>query len=130
MGLICLLSVVAYFFGLGFPTFPNVEFIVAVGFLVILPLIIYMQGKRNFKTNTRLNEEMKYIFTDDKFYITGESFKSEMTWEKAYKIEELKNWILIYQNWQVANIIPKSAFSDEQLNDFRQIISKYKPLAK
>jgi len=53
--------------------------------------------------------------------ITGESFTSQLNWEKTYKVAELNHWILIYQNRQVANVIPKESFKD-QLTEFRALI--------
>jgi len=44
-----------------------------------------------------------------------------MTWEKTYKVQELKDWFLIYQNKLVANVIPKSS-TDLDIVEFRRIV--------
>lgn len=46
-----------------------------------------------------------------------------MDWTKIYKILELKNWILIYQNRQIANLIPKEYFGDN-LHEFKELVKR------
>lgn len=62
-----------------------------------------------------------YEFTSEKIKITGETFNSELDWGKTYEIKELKDWILIYQNRQVANVLPKESFG-ENIKDFRILV--------
>jgi hypothetical protein len=52
--------------------------------------------------------------------LTGETFNTEMKWDKTYKIEELKNWFLIYQSKKTANIIPKINLTVEQIQSFEK----------
>jgi hypothetical protein len=52
---------------------------------------------------------------------TGETFKSEMSWTKLYRVQELRNWILIYQSKTAANIIPKESFG-EILSEFKRLV--------
>lgn len=90
--------------------------------LIGLPFLIYYQSKRNFISNGRLQERISYGFDKEKIEIKGETFSSSVTWEKTYKVKELNAWMLIYQNRQVANIIPKESFSEQELIDFKTII--------
>jgi len=62
---------------------------------------------------------MTYEFFDQKMKITGESFNSELDLTKSYKIQEIRNWFLIYQSRQVANFIPKGNLSSDQINNMR-----------
>lgn len=39
--------------------------------------------------------------------VTGESFFTKLTWEKTYKVVEVENRFLIYQDIFSAIIIPK-----------------------
>jgi hypothetical protein len=114
---------ILYFMGFNIPADSPPYFHVCFGFFVvaILPFSIYWSGKKNFASNSRIQERIVYEFIDDKIKITGETFNSELGWEQTYKIKELKNWILIFQNRQSANILPKEAFG-EKLNDFRMLV--------
>jgi hypothetical protein len=95
------------------------------GFVIVfaLPLMIIYSANKTFVSNLRLHEKIIYEFNQDIISITGESFNSQMDWTKIHKIKELKNWILIYQSNQVANIIKKNAFGDN-LDEFRELIKK------
>lgn len=60
-------------------------------------------------------------FTSDKISITGETYKSEMQWEKIYKVKEAGGWILLYITPYQAYFIPTKDFGDK-LDEFRQIV--------
>lgn len=68
-----------------------------------------------------LIEQIRYEFTDEKILLTGESFASEMEWQKIHKVLELRDWILIYQSKQVFNVIPKESFG-KNLSDFKSLV--------
>lgn len=90
--------------------------------VVYLPISIYIRSKKNYKSNGRLQENIKYSFGKEEMNISGSSFNSTLTWDKTYMVKELKNWILLYQTKQVMNIIPKESFSDNQLSEFRELV--------
>jgi len=92
---------------------------------IFLPYSIYKQSKKSFYSNKRLQENIKYFFDEEKMEVKGESFNAISNWEKFFKVTELRNWILIYQNNLIANIIPKSSFTTEQLQFFKSIIRSY-----
>lgn len=68
---------------------------------------------------------MIYEFTNDKIIISGESFHTELSWDKTYKVLELNKWILIYQSRLAANILAKEAFGD-QLDAFKTLVKSTK----
>jgi hypothetical protein len=92
------------------------------GLIILMPYFIYIAAKKNFKTNSRAQEHITYEFQPREILVKGESFTSQLTWEKTYKVQELKNWILIYQNKAVFNAIPKRLFSDADLEAFKFIV--------
>ena len=122
IGLVMLIGSILYFVGYPIPidSTPIVQF--TIGLLVIfIPFSIYLSSRKNFSSAGRLKEKMTYEFTSDKIIITGETFKTEMTWTKLYKIQVLKNWILIYQSKTTANIIHKDSFGDK-LIEFKKLV--------
>ncbi len=112
-----------YFLGFNFPFNSSPYFPLIFGFVIValLPWSVYNSGKKNFSSHGMLQEKIIYEFTDEKIKITGESFSSELDWAKFYKIVELKQWILFYQNKQIANILPKEAFG-EDIDAFRRLV--------
>lgn len=101
-----------------FPVFP---FVFSSIVLFLLPVSVYYSSRKNYKTNTRLQEEVTYNISEEEIKVRGDSFSSEMTWEKTYKVLELKDWFLIYQNKMAANIIPKVSIG-ENIKDLRNIV--------
>jgi hypothetical protein len=128
LGLLFLISSLSYFLGLYkyYSEPPIAQLSFGLVFTILTPVTTYYRANNNFNSAARLKEMITYTFTGEMIYINGESFKTEMTWDKLYKIQELNNWILIYTNNITANIIHKGAFSDAQLNTFREMVSKLK----
>lgn len=71
-----------------------------------LPLFISIMAIVNFKNSKRLSETIEYQFEENYLNVIGESFKSQMSWEKLHKVTKTKHWILIFQTRQIANLIP------------------------
>lgn len=108
-GLVMFVLSSLYFLGLydvevSTPLLPFVGgFFMSIG----LPFVIFKESKKNFQSHARLKEQIIYEFDSEKIKIAGESFLSELSWPQTYKVVELKNWMLIYENKLVMNAIPK-----------------------
>ena len=94
-------------------------------FLSLMPLMTYFTAKRNFKANKRISETIEYQFDKDYLSAKGESFNTQQTWDKIYKVTQTKNWILIWQNNQVANPIHKRDIWDGEINDLKNILQAH-----
>lgn len=106
------------------PNFPLGEFILGFIFTFGLPLFVYWNSRLNYKSNARIRERITYSFTEDLLEIKGESFNTQMTWEKMFKVTESKDLILLWQNRQLANVIPKKYLNSEQLKELKALILK------
>lgn len=105
---------------------PWFQLFLGLYFTVGFPIHIYFAAKRNFKTNPRATEQIVYQFEPQTIQIAGESFNSELTWDRIYSVTENKDWILIWQNAQVANVVPKRDFKAGELNFFKMIVGNQK----
>ena len=126
IGLIMFIGSIMYF--VGFKTFsdeaPYFHFIFGIFIVIVLPISIYYGTRKNFRSNKCLHENITYEITDDKLKVVGESFNSELSWDKMYKITEYWKWILIFQNRNAAFLIPKRGFGKELLVFKELIINK------
>ena len=91
-------------------------------FLFFIPISVYYSARKNYFTHSRLQENITYEITDEEITIKGDSFNTNMTWDKTHKVLELRSWLLIYENKMLANIIPKSSINN--IEELRQIIRK------
>lgn len=98
---------------------------IAIIFLFGLPVMTYFSAKRNYSSMARISEPIEYRFTDDNLEVKGESFSSQYTWDKIYKITQTKNWILIWHSRQIANPIPKSDIWQAEYDDLKRLLSKH-----
>ena len=89
-------------------------------------MLTYFGAKKNYKTNQRITENIEYQFGEDNLIVKGESFNSQLTWNKIYKVTQTKNLVLIWQNRQVANAIPKRDIWEGQIEELKIILDRHK----
>jgi hypothetical protein len=90
---------------------------------VIYITFIYFSLKRAYSNNQRTGESIEYSFDPDNLVMKGESFKSELSWNKIYKVTKTKNWLLIWQTRQGANAIHKKDITDSELDKLKSILT-------
>jgi uncharacterized membrane protein YkvI len=93
---------------------------------LIFSLVIYYSIKRAYSNNKRVSETITYHFKEDTYTIKGESFTSELTWNKVQKVTITKNWLLLWQTRSTANAIPRRDIDNEILNKMKTILAKHK----
>ncbi len=127
-GLIMLITSLLFYAGIASTIYkdnpPTYQLTLGLFFVFGFPVIIYFSTMKNFAASQRLHEKIEYDFNYENLKMTGNSFKTEFTWEKSYKIEELSQWFLIYQNKRAVNLIPKYNMTTEQIIYLKDIFRK------
>lgn len=122
---------ILYYLGvldINYTTPPFLQLSFGFGVVILLPLILFYTIKKGY--NNVLQETIKYTFSEEGVGIAGDTFNANLKWEYILKIEELNNWILIYQNKLAVNYLPKSSFSKEELRQFKELINSLPDLKK
>jgi hypothetical protein len=96
------------------------------GLLFFFPSLLYITASRNFSRQNRLSENIEYQFEQDYLIIKGESFQTQMTWEKIYKVVLKKNWLLIYTNKQLATPIARTDVWAGEVEDLKRILNSHR----
>jgi len=125
VGFTFLIPSVQYFAGLEklFEKPPFLQLIIGLSLVILLPVTIYWIARKSYFLSKSLQEDdITYEITDDKLKIIGESFNSELSWDKIYKVTEFRNWILIFQYEYKTIMMPKSCFGDDLLV-FKKLIT-------
>jgi hypothetical protein len=91
--------------------------------LGIFPAVFYFSIKRGYRNNKRMNESIEYNFMQNDLVVTGESFKSELSWNKVYKVAKTNKWLLIWQTRQIANAIPINNIAGDDLTKLKNILT-------
>lgn len=123
IGIVMFVGSTLYFLGFEIPADSPPYFQIVFGFFIIflMPISVYFSAKRNYTSQQRLKEKIIYEFTNEKIIINGESFHSELDWDKTFRVQELNGWILIYQSRLTANILTKESFG-EHLAEFKSLV--------
>lgn len=107
------------------PTMPLSQAIVPAVMLSAMPLMTYFTAKKNYASNKRISETIEYVFEKDNLLIKGESFNSQLTWDKINKVTQTKNWILIWQSRQNANPISKRDIWEGEIGELKEILTQH-----
>lgn len=91
---------------------------------------IYFRTKKAFLSNTRIQENHTYIFSEENIKIKGETFESIFEWKSLYQVKEVKDWFLLYQSSQTMNLVPKKDLTPPQIKELRQLILRNHGKAK
>lgn len=117
--LIHILGIYKIYDDFSFSQLLNVIFIFCVFSFITYKYKKYL--KQSYENNLMTQEEITYAFEDELVKMTGESFNASINWSKLHQIKEKKDFILIYQSNQIANIIPKQDFGN-QLIEFKNLV--------
>jgi hypothetical protein len=90
----------------------NVISVTALIFLIIIPVTTIFQSTKTFSDNKMIKEPLTYDFTSNQILITGETFTSSIRWNSLYKIKELNNWFLLYNDKTSMIVVPKKSFNN------------------
>ncbi|MCJ8164103.1 YcxB family protein [Pontibacter sp. E15-1] len=90
---------------------------------------VYSQSKRSYATTSSVHEPITYTFSGTGVHLKGSSFESDLTWKAFHKVQETKQWFILFQNSSAANLVPKAAMeSEEHLQTLRKLIASHKHL--
>ncbi|WP_143959985.1 YcxB family protein [Litoribacter populi] len=105
-----------------FPVLP-----VALGLAMVLlpPLSLLRSSKKNYFGDARLRGKFTYKLDREKIQVIGESFDTTFSWKKLYMFEVSHNWVLLWQNAQMALLIPKRDVSEGQIQTLKDIATKH-----
>lgn len=98
------------------------QYITLLLIAVVQPIAIYLTIKRNYDSSNHLGEQLEINVTEGEIKITGESFYTELLWNKIFKVDESPNYFLIYQNNLSAIIIAKKDMTELEIQEFKNIL--------
>lgn len=119
VGFMMLLNVLLYAFGVttfinaDAQTFPLFPLLLGLFFIVFYPIMIYRGAKKNFASNPKLSNTVKYEIDEDMIRVSGEGFHTDSSWNEIYKVTELNEWVLIYISRFQFYAIPKDKLGHE-----------------
>jgi hypothetical protein len=105
--------------------FPWVGFVFGFMVVVYIPVQLYFVSKKTY-TLSKLSESILYEFDDENIRISGKTFSIVLSWTGIYSVTENYNWVLIWQNQYIANVIMKRDFKEGDYEKFQKIVSLYR----
>ncbi len=124
-GLISLIYGEMYYYGLRrlYISPPVIPFIFGSVFVFVWPIIIFIFARQSYYRNIKMLEIVIYNFDEAGFIMIGSTFSATVKWEAIEKVEELKNWIIIYHRDKISNTIPKNNFGNN-LDEFKELVKQ------
>jgi hypothetical protein len=122
LGIAGLVAAAWPFFSSGFNV---VSLISAVFTLILMAAIWYFtlrfSSGRVFKANKQMQEKRHCVYDAEKIVIQGETFSSDYTWNAFSQVVETPESFLLFTTGMSAVILPKTAFSETQMAEFRKL---------
>ena len=125
IGGIVFLALFIFAGGFNSPHFNASTLLAPVFMMGILPFVTFLTARSNYSSNKRITETIEYEFGNDNLAIKGESFSSQLSWNKIYKVSKLKNFILIFQTKQIANVIPRRDVWEGDITKLKEILDSH-----
>ena len=125
-GLLMWLVIPLYFINpeLTYGEFPLTQTFIALMITVGLPLFLFWNTSRVYKSNAKFREEIRYILNESWLTIEGNNFVNRIPWDEIHKIVETKSWFVIYQDKLVAHLLIKQNLTDLKASQFRNFIAQ------
>jgi hypothetical protein len=118
-----LIWILSYYFHLLPVPKPEIyQYITLTLIAVVQPTAIYWTIKRNYDSSNHLGEKLQIKISEHQINIRGESFYTELSWDKIFKVDEETDHLLIYQNNLSAIIISKKDLAPPEIKEFRRIV--------
>jgi len=90
--------------------------------MIYLPAEVFLRARRRFNVCQRIQEEIYYEFTEDQVKITGESFHYHFYWSKIFEIRKVDDFLLIYQEKSIANIVSLQSVDKKEYRKLKEFI--------
>ncbi|HXP48594.1 MAG TPA: YcxB family protein [Bacteroidia bacterium] len=102
--------------------------VIATIMLLLIPSLVYFSARKNFYTKGKFTGPVVFETTDERMTVTDTSRSISYRWDDdCYMIKEFKNWLVLYKKVKTLHvaveIIPKEAFTPEQLNELKTGLS-------
>ncbi len=99
--------------------------VVALVMLFGAPLLIRRGLAKAFRSNKRLQEQLRFTFTPEGYAMAGETFTGDNKWAGLHRVQETKDMFLFYHSTLTMNLVPKRAFSaPSDIEAVRMFMSK------
>lgn len=120
--LIATVLLVALFIG-GLLAGGGMEYVgwVALGALIMTPINLYRVLVRTVENNKQLIDPRTVEFNSTRLVVTGPDWKNEMAWTRFLGFSEDASYFYLHLSDNgLASVVPKSAFTPEQEQIFRE----------
>ncbi len=108
------------YFNLHYPWF---QIIIVPLVLIIIPSFFYYVNKREYNNNPLLREQKLFEFTETNVRISTDTATVQLEWQNFYKVEESRDFLILFYDYATAYFVLKSDFDNQQqLNTVLEII--------
>ncbi|MBN1501782.1 MAG: YcxB family protein [Spirochaetes bacterium] len=101
-----------------------VFFILSIFILFGFPVLFYFQSKNYYKSNSFINEKIKYIIDENEIVAVTDTNNYSTIWNNINKVIILKNWIMIFTTNTSSFPLHKSFFHEWQFNELKIFIKE------
>lgn len=101
---------------------------IACGFIILVFYLIFLGKKRlklEYTNHTFIKQMMDFTLTDEGCLIVSEDSSNFLRWKKVYRYVESDRFWLLYISPHLIQIVPKSAVSGSDAQQFSSALQKH-----
>lgn len=110
---------------------PQILFVICLAllFLLLMPVSIFMQSQKAFRSDKFLQAEQEYGFGEAGFTVKSAHGSSDVPWNMVHKIRISRKFISIYISNIRAFVLPKRLMTAEEAAAIEALLKMKKPAA-
>jgi len=80
------------------------------------------RGHQTYDSDQRISEKINWEINSEKITCIGESFRTEISISKLYKVTESEKWFFIWYNKNHFSILSKNSLNIEMLSRLKNLL--------
>jgi hypothetical protein len=103
-----------------------VQSLIGIGLIAFYLFSTYLTARKNYNAIPGLKDALTYEFSNEQLVCFAGASSSQSTWDKVYKVTEMKHFILLWRSRQIVNVLPKRDITREQLAAIKEMLTNNK----
>jgi hypothetical protein len=83
-----------------------------IGFMI--PVMLFVSTKRYYKSAKYIQEPLHYTLTSTELHATSPNYSSVLPLSHAWKIQETREYFLVWESTVAAHVLPKRSFRNAE----------------
>ena len=90
--------------------------------LLVLPGSVVLSASQRYRSNPQNQKPVSCTFDEESFQVKADKSESKCELSTLYKVVKVNRWLFIYRTKKLANMVPLSDISGDQLEQLKELL--------